>query len=97
MEVLRDTAIALAPVTPDEALAMLGRLKGAALLDGFRGGPAVDRPALAAVIARLSEFAADAGARVAEMEINPLICTGDRIWAVDALIVKAHPGGNDAV
>ncbi|RYE92832.1 MAG: hypothetical protein EOO78_28160, partial [Oxalobacteraceae bacterium] len=41
------------------------------------------------VVARFSELAADCGGAVAEMEINPLIATGDRIVAVDALIVKA--------
>ncbi len=91
VEVLRDTALGLAPVRPSEALAMLRGLKGAALLDGFRGAPAVDVPRLAEIICRFSELAADAGAAIAEMEINPLICAGDRILAVDALIVKAEP------
>ena len=40
VEVLRDTALALAPVTVEEAREMLRSLKGAALLDGFRGTPA---------------------------------------------------------
>ena len=92
VEVLRDTALGLAPVRPSEAMAMLRGLKGAALLDGFRGAPAVDVPRLAEIICRFSELAADAGAAIAEMEINPLICAGDRILAVDALIVKAEPG-----
>ena len=43
VEVLKDTALAPAPVTQHEALAMLAQLKGARLLDGFRGMPAVDR------------------------------------------------------
>jgi len=88
VEVLRDTALALAPVGVAEAEAMLRGLKGAALLDGFRGAPAVDVARLAEIVARFSELAADAGAAVAEMEINPLISAGDRIVAVDALIVK---------
>lgn len=91
VEVLRDTALALAPVRPSEALAMLQGLKGAALLHGFRGAPAVDLHRLAEIIARFSELAADAGETIAEMEVNPLICAGDRILAVDALIVKTKP------
>jgi len=91
VEVLRDTALALAPVRLSEALVMLRSLKGAALLDGFRGGPAVDLPRLAEIIVRLSELAADAREAITEMEVNPFICTGDRIMAVDALIVKAEP------
>jgi acetyl-CoA synthetase len=91
VEVLRDTALTLAPVRPSEALAMLQGLKGAALLHGFRGAPAVDLHRLAEIIARFSELAADAGETIAEMEVNPLICAGDRILAVDALIVKTKP------
>jgi hypothetical protein len=43
---------------------------------------------LAEVIVRLSEFAADQKERIAELDVNPLICAGSRIVAVDALIVK---------
>ncbi len=89
VEVLRDTALALAPVTAAQATAMLRGLKGAALLDGYRGLPAVDLPRLAEIVARFSELAADAGAAVAEMEINPLIAAGSRIVGVDALVLKA--------
>lgn len=91
VEILRDTALSLAPVGRAEADAMLRSLKGAALLDGFRGAPAVDVARLAEIVCRFSELAADAGGAVAEMEINPLICTADRIVAADALIVKGGP------
>jgi acetate---CoA ligase (ADP-forming) len=88
VEVLRDTALSLAPVDSLEAEAMLRKLKGAAVLDGFRGAPAIDVTRLAEIVSRFSELAADAGAAISEMEINPLICSGDRIVAADALIVK---------
>lgn len=92
VEVLRDTALSLAPVGRAEAEAMLRGLKGAALLDGFRGAPAVDIARLAEIVCRFSELAADAGNSVSEMEINPLICAGERIIAADALIVKESAG-----
>jgi acyl-CoA synthetase (NDP forming) len=88
VELLKDTALALAPVTPGEALAMLRGLKGAALLGGFRGTQPVEMDRLAEIVARLSELAADHEAQVAEMDVNPLICAGPRIVAVDGLIVK---------
>ena len=65
---------------------MLLKLKGARLLTGFRGSAPVDIDRLAEVVCRLSEFAADHADRVAELDVNPLICAGDRIVAVDALI-----------
>ncbi|TGE01977.1 CoA-binding protein [Methylobacterium nonmethylotrophicum] len=93
VEVLRDTALSLAPVGRGEAEAMLRGLKGAALLDGFRGAPRVEVATLAEIVCRFSELAADAGERITEMEINPLICSGRRIVAADALIVKGGTHG----
>ena len=96
VELLRDTVSLPAPVSVDEARAMLGRLRGAALLDGFRGLPVVDRDALAGVVARLSEFAADHAAAVCEIDVNPLIATARGLVAVDALIVRTDAAGKRA-
>jgi acyl-CoA synthetase (NDP forming) len=87
VEVLKDSALSPAPVTAHEALGMLRRLRGFKLLEGFRGMEAVDVEMLAEIISRVSCFAADHRDQVAELDINPLICAGDRIVAVDALIV----------
>jgi acyl-CoA synthetase (NDP forming) len=87
VEVLKDTALSPAPVTPLQAEGLLRQLKGVKLLEGFRGMPAVDINRLAQIISDVSRFAADHRDTVAELDINPLICAGDRITAVDALIV----------
>jgi len=87
VELLRDVSTALAPVRQPEALAMLARLKGVALLDGFRGGPSVEREQLAEVICRISELAADLADDILEIDVNPLLCEGKSAMAVDALIV----------
>ncbi len=94
VELLQDSVVDLAPVSPEVARGMLGRLRGARRLDGFRGTQAVDRDALANLIARFSEFAADHAERISEIDLNPLIASGDRFVAVDALIVAAKPVGN---
>lgn len=91
VELLADSVTAPAPVTAAQAGAMLDRLRGAALLDGFRGLPAVDRPAMCEIIARISAFAADHSAVLAEMDVNPLICRGQEIIAADALLVLRAP------
>lgn len=88
VELLKDAALAPAPVSPDEARAMLESLKGVPLLRGFRGGEAVDLDRLADIVARASELIADADGAIAEMDVNPLICAGASIAAVDGLIVK---------
>lgn len=87
VELLQDSALAPAPVTHDEALELLAQLKGARLLDGFRGMPAVDRGRLADVICGVSAFAADHREAISELDLNPLICVADGMVAVDALIV----------
>jgi acyl-CoA synthetase (NDP forming) len=88
VELLRDSVVDLAPIDADEAVRMLCKLEGRALLDGFRGGPAVDLLKLADIIVRVSEFAADQQGIIAEADINPIICSGERMIAVDALIVR---------
>ncbi|MSP00018.1 MAG: CoA-binding protein [Acetobacteraceae bacterium] len=87
IEVLKDSAMSPAPVTPHEAMGMLRSLKGIKLLEGFRGMEAVNLGKLSDIVSRVSRFAADHRDLVAELDINPLICAGDRITAVDALIV----------
>ncbi|NYT61679.1 acetate--CoA ligase family protein [Alcaligenaceae bacterium] len=88
VELLKDTVLELAPVNHVEALGMLDRLKGKALLTGFRGSEPVNLDKLADVICRLSELVADQRTVISELDVNPLICSGDRIIAVDALLVK---------
>ena len=72
----------------DEARGMLGELKAQRALQGFRGAEPVDLERLAEVVARISEFAHDQRDRIAELDVNPLICAGERIIAVDALIAR---------
>ena len=88
VELLKDTQLALAPVVHAQARAMLERLKGARLLQGFRGSAPVDMDRLADVVVRLSEFAADQADSIEELDVNPLICAAGHIVAVDALIVR---------
>ncbi len=86
VELMRDTTVALAPVSSAEAKAMLARLKGYRLLTGFRGSRAVDLEALADAIARVSELAADHADRIVEIDVNPVFARPDGVMAVDALI-----------
>lgn len=90
VELLKDSVIDLAPVVPWQAKAMLERLRGSALLHGFRGSEPVDLDRLADIVSRLSEFIADQREHVAELDVNPLICSGGRVVAVDALIVTSR-------
>jgi acyl-CoA synthetase (NDP forming) len=91
VEILRDVAVALAPISEDQALEMIGALKGFRLLTGFRGATPMDVGALARIISRVSSFAYDYGDSVREIDVNPVIVRADGATAVDALIVTGTP------
>jgi len=93
VELLKDAAVELAPVNRAEAHGMLMRLKGRAIFEGFRGSAPVDMNSLSEVIVRLSQFASDHRDRIAELDVNPLICSGQSVVAVDALIVRRSSAG----
>ncbi|MGU3653549.1 acetate--CoA ligase family protein [Mycolicibacterium sp. A43C] len=100
-ELYRDVALELAPVDTATAHDMLRRLQCAALLDGWRGKPAVDTAALADVVVAVSELAAARG-DITEIEINPVRVAPTGALAVDALVISTtsdekelvceHPG-----
>jgi hypothetical protein len=75
---------------------MLAELKGAKILDGFRGAPPADIDAIVDVIVRLSWLIYDHRDRIAEIDINPLFARaknaqGQGVVAADALVVLRQP------
>ncbi|MCG6911069.1 MAG: acetate--CoA ligase family protein [Deltaproteobacteria bacterium] len=87
-EVLNDTAFAVAPLTVEDALALIGRLKNQKLLDGFRGNPALDKNAFARILVRLGDLGMD-NPRISEIDINPFIVVEGKPVTVDATIILA--------
>lgn len=85
IEVLKDVNSGLAPLTKDEALAMIRSLKGYKILKGARGQQAVSEDKLAEVVVRLSALVT-AAPEIFEMDLNPLLGKGDQVVAVDARI-----------
>ncbi len=84
-EIFRDTAIDLAPVGEKAALAMLRRLKGIALLDGYRGQEPLDIVAISGAISALSRLISERP-DILEIDVNPFIAYPDGAVAVDALV-----------
>jgi acetyltransferase len=87
IEVFKDVVFRAAPVTEGEALRMLNELKSRVVLDGVRGKPLVDKAALAGMISAVSRFAAAAGPRLAELDLNPVLAGSQGVTAVDWLMV----------
>jgi hypothetical protein len=88
VEVLKDIAVGIPPLTKQQAHDMLTRLRGFAVLDGVRGKPPADIDALCNIIVSVSRLAVSLGDRLAGLDINPLIILpkGQGAVAVDALV-----------
>ena len=85
-EAFQDIAFAMAPLTQEDALALITRIKGQRLLDGFRGMPPVIRKELAEIIVAVGALGT-ANDRISEIDINPLMATDMGLVAVDAVVV----------
>ncbi len=90
VEVLRDVTFRLAPVRPLAARHMIESIRAYPLLEGVRGEPPSDLPALAEAIERVSQLAVELP-EVVELDLNPMIVRseGAGVLAVDARIVLA--------
>ena len=90
VELFKDVAIRLAPVTDATALAMIRSTKTGRLLEGWRGQRAGDVAAAAQAIAALSRFISDFRDDLSEVEINPLAVleSGKGCRPLDCLIVR---------
>ena len=86
VEILGDVALRRCPFGVDVAEAMIRSIKGAPILLGARGRAAVDVGALAAMLARLSVFAVQAGPGLRSIDLNPVLAMADGAYAVDAVI-----------
>jgi hypothetical protein len=87
VEVYNDVALRRCPLTRSEAQAMIAEVKGARLLQGFRGRPAADLEALADSLVRMSYLATHIEGHLAELDINPLMVmpSGQGVKAVKPL------------
>jgi acyl-CoA synthetase (NDP forming) len=88
VEALGATVLRMAPLDTQAAHAMIGELRGAAMLRGARGRPAADTAALADALVALSRFAAANAAWLASVDINPLVvrAEGRGAVALDAVV-----------
>lgn len=94
VEVLEDVSFRAVPLSREDAEQMLAELRGARVLEGVRGRPPADVPALVDAVLAVSRLAADAAGEIAELDVNPLLVlpAGRGAVAVDALMVLAEPG-----
>ena len=81
-DLFADRALHLLPLTDRDAAGMWRSLRGAPLLTGYRGGPAVDTAAVEDLVLRLGRLAEELP-EVAELDLNPVLAGPDGVVAVD--------------
>lgn len=91
-EIFEDVVFRVAPLSQADALEMIGDIRGAKILEAVRGMPEVDRETLATAAVALGQIGLDHD-DIQEIDINPLIVSGSRPVAVDALIVLGESTG----
>lgn len=87
VEVYRDTAIRMAPLTAPEVRSMLDDLKAGALLKGYRGAAPVNQEALIDMTLRFSDLAMALADEVSSIDLNPVMCNENACIVADARMV----------
>ncbi len=87
VELFRDVAMRLIPLTREDALSMLNEIKGAPLLRGFRGQRTIDENALVEGLLRLARIAQE-HPEIVEIDLNPVLAYPEGMVVVDARIIK---------
>ncbi|HEX8948644.1 MAG TPA: acetate--CoA ligase family protein [Dissulfurispiraceae bacterium] len=91
VEVLKDVAFRIAPVSRSEAAVMINEIKTSALLKGARGERPVDIEAIIDGIMNISAIVTDFP-MIRELDINPLMVLNKGAFAIDARIIFERPG-----
>ena len=86
-EVLDDVSFRLLPVDRRDALEMIDELKGAALLDGYRGAPAVSREMLTDLLLWASHLGTDLGESLEAVDLNPIAVWGEEHRVLDSKVL----------
>src|SRR6202158_5709432 len=96
IELMKDVALAGAPLDATEARELINRTKAGVKLKGYRGKPALHEASAVKAIVGLSNLIADAGTRIASIDVNPFLINAKTGVAVDALIVLNNEAAKSA-
>ena len=89
VELFKDVALRLAPVSKEEARDMVSELKAKALLEGYRGAEACDLDSLYELIQTVSEIAYAKRNELLELDMNPVFLSKDGASIADALVITS--------
>jgi acyl-CoA synthetase (NDP forming) len=92
VEIYKDVALRMAPLTERDVTSMLLSLKARPLLEGYRGSEPVSKDALTRLLIRFSDLVMDLGENIESIDLNPVICSSERCVVADArIILQGHP------
>ena len=89
-EVLEDVSLRVAPLTRRDAEEMIREIKAFPVLEGARGRPRTDQPALVELLLNVSHIAMALREHVIEFDLNPVrvLPEGRGVVALDALVIR---------
>jgi acetyltransferase len=96
IELMKDVALAGAPLDAAEAKQLIARTKAGVKMKGYRGRPALHEPSAVKALVGLSNLMADAGSRIASVDVNPFLINSKLGVAVDGLIVLNNEAARKA-
>ena len=86
VEIYKDVSFRLIPVTTSDVEEMILDIKGKAMLEGYRGMPAVDKQELISLVLKVSKLI-EKFPIINEMDLNPVVATTDGLKVIDARII----------
>jgi acyl-CoA synthetase (NDP forming) len=96
IELMKDVALAGAPIDAAEAKQLIARTKAGVKMKGYRGRPAMHEASAVKALVGLSNLIADAGTRIASIDVNPFLINSKVGVAVDGLIVLNNDAARKA-
>ncbi len=96
IELMKDVALAGAPLDAQEARHLIHKTKAGVKLKGYRGKPVLHEASAVKALVGLSNLMADAGNRIASIDVNPFLINSKLGVAVDGLIVLNNAAAHKA-
>lgn len=90
VEIYKDSSLRMAPLAEKDVRSMVGKLKGHALLEGYRGAEPVNLEALTALMLAFSGLVMELQDFIESVDLNPVKCGSETCVIADARIVLAN-------
>ncbi|HEV2193131.1 MAG TPA: 3-hydroxypropionate--CoA ligase [Nitrosopumilaceae archaeon] len=96
-EIFKDVAFRMLPITIADAKSMLEELKGAKILQGYRGSKPIDQNMLAKALVQIGKIGTDNAGYFDSIDFNPIVVYPKSYYVVDAKILLRKEFKKDAI